>query len=294
MVGAGISDRLGALGADPTLPALTSKTAAAAWLGEKYQSVIDDFDRDWHKQNGPKWRERYDYVMQSKKTLSELAEKPTATLTDEELWEKACLTEEFVDAPDARALFGELQGRQPEHPATAFALGRLSFNVDDEDVLRQMKIALRRSDLTIDACQYAYSFLERHDRLDEAQWWIDRADEQTEVDRAAAAERQELTNSDEVVSIELSEEQIAYIVEKLKLSGKVKQAWLAQKKLQHYPDSPALAIAVKLKGMSFSEDSGVKAIQEHLDLNCDYFILPKSGQHKKLAKKVMRAGQQII
>lgn len=84
------------------------------------------------------------------------------------------------------------------------------------------------------------------------------------------------------------------LVKLLRSSGKVKRAWLAQKQLKHYPEHPALAIAVVPKGFYVSDESCAEAITEFLNLDCAFFVVLKRGDYKKLAKRIIREGHRIL
>ncbi len=289
-----LGDRLKALGAEARLPEASEHSAAAAWFGERYDEMLADFDRDWFEANAPQWRQRYDYATTSKETLRELADRDPDGLSDDELWQAAQLTEEFGASEKAEPLYRRFQARYPDNPAAAFALGRLAYDSDDDELLTQMKIAVEQPEFAIDACQIAYSFLERAGRLDEAEWWMDKARQRAAIDRADEEERSRLAVEDDIVPIELPEEAIALLVEQLSASGRVKQAWVAQKQLTHYKHVPALAIAVTTTGISFTEESVRNEIEKHVDLNCTWFVVPKTGDYKELARKIARVGQKII
>ena len=110
----------------------------------------------------------------------------------------------------------------------------------------------------------------------------------------AELERQQLTVDDELMAYDASDELRAYLIEKLMASGKVKKAWLAQKVVRHYPESPALAIAVIDKGFHFSHESAAEKIIAQMDLNCAFYIVLKRSEQKKLAKKIIAINDQLI
>ncbi len=289
-----IADRLTALDLSPRVPEVGDQSAANAWLGEKFDKVVADFDVEWAAQQADNWRNRYEYVQESKKSLQTLVEKEIADLSDDELWQRATLTEEFDQPDNAMPLFEQLQQRVPDNPAVAFALGRLNFDRDDDETLRQMKIAAQAPEYAVNACKVAYAYLEKRNRTDEAQWWVNTGNQQAEIEFAAHQERSTLHLNDDLDPPSLSQESVDAIKDAVKATGKVKKAWLAQKFVEHYPDEPVLAIAVVGQGFFVSDESCRETISDLIDLNYDFFVVPKMGDHKKLAKKIIANGNRIL
>lgn len=294
-----LQDRIKALKVSSLLtPQPVEITAAQAWFSNQLQNVIEDFDRDWLEYNGSRWKARYDYVCESKKTLTKLNEKETATLNDEALWQKAGLTEQFGQKDEAFALFQAYQSRHPNDPDVAFVLGRMLFNQNDEDCLAQMKKALTEPGLVIEACQYAYYFLANQNRSEEAQWWIQQAQVQIRIDEISKQERASLAVEDMLIKIHTNEAFLSHITKKLKGYKNIKKAWIAKKQVQYYTEVPALAIAIVFKGFFLSYEQLANKIAEDLvqdpALNCSLFIVPKGGDYKKLARRIIQVGDKII
>ncbi|MGI9295396.1 MAG: M48 family metallopeptidase [Pseudomonadales bacterium] len=287
-----LRDRLAALGASEALPGVTDVTAAEAWLGDKYQNVIHDFDSDWLAGNADPWKNRYEYVTASQQRLTDLRVQDAETMDDNSLWERANLEEEFGSKDKAMAAYHAYQARYPDSPAAAFCLGRYAFDQEDDAVLVHMKKAMAAPNLVIEACQYAYHYLLKTDRATEAEWWKEQANRQIERDEEAEWERQQLTVDDAILAYEASDEVRVHIVDTLKATGKVKKAWLAQKKVKHYPEQPALAIAITAKG--FSDDAVVAQVSEQLNLDCTFYVVPRSGDFKKLAKKIIAIDDALM
>lgn len=257
-----LKDRAAALKVTPKTPAAVTQTAAALWLGDRLQQVIADFDSDWLQANGENWRNRYQYVADGKNTLAELAQKEISDLSDDELWHKATLSEEFI-GDDAAC---------PDH----------------------MKTALDKPQLALDACRYAYRFLEEHEPMQDTAWWEDRYNEHSRVLEESQQERAQLKVGEPLAKAALSAEALADIANSLKANKNVKRVWLAQKQLKHYPEYPALAFAVQVKGFVMDSEKRAMEIIQSLNLDCDFFAISKSGNFKKLAKQIIKAGERIV
>lgn len=289
-----LSERLAALEVEPRLVEASGESAAQVWFADKFNHVVDEFDAIWTAERGPNWRARYDYVQESKATLEEFRDKSVDELSDDELWHKANLNYEFVSGDEARPLFEALQQRLPENGATALALAQLTPEENVDAMLEQLRIAVKDGYQVVQAAQMACFYLDKNDRGDEMQWWIDAANQQQALSQAAEQERQMITDDDEIVPVELSEEFLEMLREQLKATGRVKHAWVAQKKLEHYPESQALVIAVKEKGFYATEQSAMEAIVKELSFEFDMFLLPMIGSFKKMAKKTRKVGTELF
>ncbi|MCK4586297.1 MAG: M48 family metalloprotease, partial [Gammaproteobacteria bacterium] len=78
-----LKDRVDAIGSDPVIPKAGQITAAQSWLGSQYKKVMADFDQDWLSVNEEDWKNRYQYVSESKAKLEELEQKDVEQLSDE-------------------------------------------------------------------------------------------------------------------------------------------------------------------------------------------------------------------
>ncbi|MCX4026074.1 M48 family metalloprotease [Endozoicomonas sp. SM1973] len=289
-----LSDRIKSLKTEPTVPAPINKTAAEVWFGNQFKRVINEFDKDWlqHQQNN--WQQRYQYVAESKVKLVELEQQATELLSNEALWQKACLTEEFADEQVAYSLFQAYQQRCPEDPDVAFVLGRMLFTKENESCLEHFKKSLENRRLVIDACKYAYAFLSRQERLKEAEWWREQAEQQMQYDENSYQERSYLHPSDSITPASVDKDLKSQLLEQLDNCSNIKKAWLAQKQVNHYPEVPVLILVIQFKGWNFSYEKLVEKIERDIEVPCSLFILAKSGDHKDLAKKIVKKADQVI
>ncbi len=289
-----LSDRLAALGTDFSLPEPNVRTAAEQWLGLSYERIIKEFDKDWFRSNRRKWEERYQYVIESKSRLEELGKTNNDLLDDDGLWEKAVLEEEFGEQNLAISAYRTYQKRYPENTVVAYTLGRLAFDDDNDNLLLQMKKAIKQDDLIIDACQYAYHFLINRDREADAGWWKEMAEKKIETDRLAEEERAYLSDEDDIVSYNPSRELQDYLAGVLQASSDVKKAWIAQKSVAFYPEKPAITIAIEGKSFFADLDMAAAKISEQIDLNTTFYVVAKKGDHESVAKEIISVGKRLV
>ena len=158
-----LKDRLSALGMKAEVPAIVTDSAALIWLGELYEKVIEDFDKQWLSEFSDSWEERFNYVKEARQRLAKLEAKDKFELTEEELWDIATLNEEFNSANVALPLYRVFQSRYPENTRAAFAIGRLLYDQDDVACLEQFEKAVSDPYIALDVCEYAYYFCLSHE-----------------------------------------------------------------------------------------------------------------------------------
>lgn len=289
-----LKDRLAALGVPPVVPPQPEQSAARAWLGTRFDAVIADFDRDWYMSNSEKWHARHQYVVEGRQKLSAFEACDWQSLADAELWQFGVLTEEFRSPSKALPLFEAYRMRNPQDLDVTFVLGRILHGNGDAACLDYFKQALGNPALAMDACRYAWHFLNERERHDEAVFWDDAAQRIATENEAARRERAQLMPGDALAKAGLTEAALTELVAQLKRSRHVGRAWIARKVVQHRPDVPVFAIAFTAKGMHLSADSVIKKVASEISFEHDLFLVPKIADYKKLAKHIIKHGEQIV
>ena len=289
-------DRLSALNVEPSLSLEHGQSAAEVWLAGQFDQVLADFDKQWWQDIEERWKNRFEYVQDSNKTLTGLESKAGAELSDEELWQMARLIEEFKSGEQALPYYRQYQQRYPEDGYAAFAIGRLAYEKKDGETPKQMELAFAERQLTDEACRYAYYYLTDAGEEAEAEKWRQRLIEFQDKEAAADAERRRLEPEDEIENFEIAEDFLEHVRQALQGHEKVKQAWICRKKVQHYPEDVALVIGFQPKTFtwSFSETSLTQSVIEALNLRGDYFVVQTNGDLKKLGKKIRKIGQPLL
>jgi Zn-dependent protease with chaperone function len=289
-----LKDRVEALAAKPQIPSYSEENAASAWLGERNREVMAEFDRQWLDENGESWSERYEYVKQSNNRLNEYAEKNSAALSDQELWDLASLTNEFRSAKASLPFFRAYQERHPEDPDPAYFIGHILLAQGDDSGLKQLRLACNNPRLIEQATYSGYNYLKEKGEDEAAEAWWQASSEQNAHYVAARQERESFSTKDSVIPAKIEEDKLQQLIEQLRNSKKVGKAWLAQKQVAQFPDSPVYILAFKPKGISFSTDNLQQKVANALDIGEDLFVVCKRGNNSKLAGKVIKAGQRIL
>jgi len=288
-----LKDRLAALNISASLPATSGDTAAKQWLGDQYESVISEFDADWFETNEEPWRNRFEYVQSSNAKLVELRQADPTIISNEDLWEFARLEGEFGEASQAMKALAQYRERRPEDHQATYLLACHKMNDKDDDCLDLFEEVLDDPELAYNACSHAYQYLHETNRQDQAERWRAKAESANTVLEEAQAERDKLAPGEALEKANFNHENVQAVVAKLKRSGLIKKAWIAQKIVKHYPETPAIAVAVIGKGFSLSAKSLQTTLAEEFEKH-DLWIIPKSGDYKPLAKSIIKIGDRVV
>lgn len=287
-----LRDRLAALGVEAVVDKPVSANAATAWFGDRYDAVIADFDQEWKEHNAEHWRSRYLHVQQSKQQLADLEQQPPESLSDEDLWAFASLSHEFGSRESATAALRLFQERHPDDAQCAYHLGLHLCDKQDADCLAEFEKALANPAVACEAAWSAYDFATRTKDERAAAFWLEKAEEAGKQRQEAYREREHLSPRDRLVEPDLNDEALKRTLEQLRASKHVGKIWVARKITKYRQDIPAYAIAVTFKGMALTEDSALKKIGETID-PFDGWIVPKTGDFKPLAKRVIKHGKRV-
>jgi Zn-dependent protease with chaperone function len=289
-----LKDRIKGLGASMHVPVLPKTSAAEIWLGEQNSRIMEHFDREWLNENQEEWNKRHAYVQNAKSKLQSFSQMPLTELSHKELWEYATWSREFASDNAALLLFRAFQERYPEDPGAAFFIGSILLSQGDSEGLEQLRQAREGADYIEQAARAGYSFLKDLGRDNEAETWWQESLQKNEIFIAAYDERNNITIDDSVVSPKISDELLEQLLAGLKEHKKVGKAWLAEKVVENFPDDPVYIVAFSLKGFTLSASGVQKKVAEALQVNGNVFIVCKSGEAKKIARKVIKSGRRIL
>ena len=288
-----LRDRLRNLGEPPPEVTAPNVNAADAWLGERGRQVMLDFDNQWLESNSHAWRERFEYVANAREQLQKLEGSNPAELSDDDLWNYACWSREFVSDDQALPLFRAFMERNPEATGCAYYLGCILLNQGDSAGLEPLALARTNPDLLGDCARIGYHFLLDHGSEAEADAWWQASLNQQEIFVNAGLERESVGPKDTLVHPEISPELLNQLVTNLKSLRGVGKVWLAQKPVQYLPEDPVYILAFKARGLFFSYNKLQARVAEQLVVDGNFFVVCRSGDTKSLAKKVIKKGRRI-
>ncbi|MCO7226721.1 M48 family metallopeptidase [Pleionea sp. CnH1-48] len=288
-----LKDRLRALGDLSVVPKPLDKSAAHCLLDAHLDVLINDFDNLWKQHNLPLWQEHYKETQEEKRRFSELKAKAEASLTQDEQWELAYFTDKFASPDEAFVLFDRYNQNFPSDLKGDFIVGRMKLERKDDSGLAKLEKACESDDFVRSACEIAYTFLIELERTDEANEWLAKLRRQDEIDLLAEKERRELLPTDQIVALNLDKQLVTHIANQLLTVDKVKEIYLAQKVVKHYPSNPVIVFAIKTTGMFTDDDDVLNAILDSLDTPIPVFGISKK-EHSQLFKSVSEVGTQIL
>jgi Zn-dependent protease with chaperone function len=289
-----LKDRLHAINSLPTLPEGVKESAAKLWLNDKLPEIIKYFDEEWLQQNAVRWRERFDYVQQGREKLNKLRAKAIDELNGEEFWQLAVLTEEFETDTDCLPIYEGYKARYPDDLNVDFAIARILLNRENETGVELMKsIMAQQQNLRFNACEWlAYFYCKRKDKV-LADYWQQQAKVQRDIDTDAQLEREDISSLDELSIPEADSHFYGRIRDAIQPIGEVKHAWMAEKKMRHYPEAKTYILVFE-KAMFSNESIVSELIISKLKIDCVCFVILKGGVKKAIAKKAIKNGVQLF
>jgi Zn-dependent protease with chaperone function len=289
-----LSDRLKSIGYVAEIPHDVDISAAKELLADNYSQVLKDLDEQWLTEHKDNWKSRYAYVQESRNKLRELKGKPFEDMPEGEHWDFCCLTDEFISNDESISLIQEFQKKYPESPNAAYVIGRKLFEEEKGECIQQFEVSVKEPSLVIESCQMAYQFLQNINEEEQAENWKRLAEDQIQKNEAADQEREELSPNDKIHKSLIDEDMKNQIITDLMANETVKSAWLAEKEVKYYKETPMLAIAVKVKGMHMSENTAMQSVHTQMDIDATYIIVPHLADYKPLCKKIMKEGERLF
>ncbi|HYG68032.1 MAG TPA: M48 family metallopeptidase, partial [Anaeromyxobacteraceae bacterium] len=263
-----LAERLEALGQPPRVPPAPIRSAASVFLGPCASRVQAELETRWRADVGEAWTRAHE---DGQRDLARLAELETsagaAPLAADEACERVAIVERIRGATEALPFAMESAARHPDHPLARFQLGRLLLGRQDAAGLPHLEHAMSLdADATLPAARLIAGYYLSEGRTADAAPWIERARSIEAVQEAADAERAEVSATDAVEPHELEQENVERFAAPLRGHPRVKKAWLARKKLAHFPDQARVyVVGVKLKGTWYRlerSDTRAKLAQE--------------------------------
>ena len=272
------------------------ESAAAHFLGEQLSRALTErLEEGWASVVSGSWRQRHEEVKAGRKKLAELNEKATAgELKIEEAWERAYWTLEFEGGDAAIPLLREIVEREPRHARASFALGSLLLERGEEEGIAHVERAMEAEpDSAAQGCQMIQAYLRERGREEEAEKYRRRLLRHLDVLQSAGDERAAFRDGEEIAPHEMPAEQVERLRRQLAGLGDVAAAYLARKRLEHFPDKPLYVLGVETKKRwyryrSASADSDLlHRLVTRLEIPGESFVVILDRNFSK-TKKAMR------
>ncbi|HEX6267807.1 MAG TPA: hypothetical protein VFZ81_13045, partial [Burkholderiales bacterium] len=241
-------ERLGALNEKPKLALPEAGAAADRLLGGALERITRAFDERWKDSILPSWQERHQEVQEARRRLAELDAK--AELSVQEAFDRATLTESCGgDADRVLEQFRALHARVPEDPVVLYNLGARLLDRDDEAGMALIESAMRHDETEIRRCCEALrDYCWRKGRKDEAHEWHRRLCERTDLEQAAAKERDEVRLKDKLERHDLDAGALAGMQAELRSIPGLRKAYFVKKRVKHMPERRCYVLGFTVGG----------------------------------------------
>jgi Zn-dependent protease with chaperone function len=242
-----LADRLQAIGIAAQEPAPVNVSAAEALLGAAHEPLRRELDEGWRSRVLSWWVKRHQYASDSRVRLATLDRRALTEplMSEEELWERARLTEEFSCGDQAMGLYQQLLTRNAQHVGGLWRLGQMLLARDDARGIEQVSAAAR-IDPTLEqsACAAVVGFHRRHGREAEAKEYERRSWRTSSDIDEALRERYTVHARDRFLPHGLETATVAELARRLETLG-VAHALLVRKQLKRQPERSVLVLAVR-------------------------------------------------
>jgi Zn-dependent protease with chaperone function len=297
-----LADRLQALGQEAVAPSPAPVSAAEYFFGESLAGLTAEADRKWVNAVSYPWRERNKAAREAERRIAELdAKGPRDVLSDDEIWERAMLTEQFRETEPVMPWYEEILRRHPDHAGAIFVIGRQMLADDQDEGINFIERAMKLDIQTIaPGCQLIYDYLVAHDREEEAADYQSRVSEHAKLFALAAQERSALGPNDRYLPHELSPAVVQDLAKELSLFNQIEEAYLVRKEVKYFSDSPLYALIVQPKRAWYSTEAPevdarlCQEISNKVNLPGDTLIMAASGQGGRLRDLIIPIPDSLI
>lgn len=296
-----LKDRIAALGSKrPRVPEKWSERGSLDLLGSGSALWIDQFDREWCKDNADAWKRHHSRLQRARARVLEL-QANAAKSTVAELVETAQLIKRLNPTSSmSTELYRKALDRDPVHPQALIGKALHMAEVDPERCLQYLERLWShhpayRLWATRMAVQELETPREERDFPEQAlKLWRDR---RREAENTEAEVMQELARGSALESAQphdLTSFELTEVQTELARIQPVRQAWLVRKRIQSLPDRRAYVLLVALtRTEDFAKRQLCMELEQRLELPGMVSVVPsdEAGSKEQLARA---AGQPIF
>jgi Zn-dependent protease with chaperone function len=293
-------DRLTAIGYDFTqvkLPEPEVKTAAEYYLGELLWVCAEALDRQWEETATASWQRLYQKAQYKRHNLATLNEKANrlVPLTVEEMWKRACLTENLHDPQKGLPLFRQVLASSPNHPLSNYQLGKILLEKNDASGIDYLQKALIGDpELVIPCCDLLSDFYQTQGDREWAQFYRKKSQEHYEDWKRSQKERDRFNFNLTLLPHQLPQEEVRQLSEQLASYLEIKKAYLVRQKMKTFPEKPFYLLGITLqivKGVARARKNPEEIIQQietELNFSGSFRVTILQGNNLKLAQAIRK------
>jgi Zn-dependent protease with chaperone function len=308
-----LSDRLGALGLTVDqfvrsgFPTLASRSAAQTLLGAALSEITRDVNRNWQKENAPRWHHNFQQArrvqkqQQRMKSADPEADASIRSTTDrpniDELWKQITLACELHGIAAAEPLIRRLLDQRPAHGPANLTLGRHLLergNAEGETYVRRV-LDQEDSEWIPAACQVLIEHFQKSGQKEQVRETLALISRHESLQQAAHLERSSVTDADRFVDHGLTDSERDGLVATLSQDPQLESAWLVRKVLKHFTNQRLFVLVVRSPvrgwfGASNSEEDRalVTRLKDKITLPGRVLVIAPQGGFRKLARKIMK------
>jgi hypothetical protein len=264
-----LRERLTALGQEPAVPTPPATSAAEAWFGTGLPALAAELDMVWASAREDVWKERHQFLCSQQQRLRALNDRRAAgeTLTSDEAWEQADLTEDHSSPAEALPLFRAMFDDAKHGFEAKFAAGRILAGQDDAAGLALLdEVMANRPSTRAAGLALQQAYHERRGDKAEARRLQAEAFRYADLNDIARAERSIIRATDHFFSHGLADDVLAALCTQLATGpAPVRRAWLLRKHLALFTEIPFYVLVVELKvptGRRPPDSVGVAQLQQ--------------------------------
>lgn len=291
----------------PSLPSSADQSAADVYLGRRADKFIKQFNEEWQANIAEQWKARHQYMQEAQKRIEELTAKDgNEGLSEDELYERACLVADKHGDKESVPYLQELILLHPKHAAANFMLGSILLDEGDESGIAHIKEAMKAEpNAMLVGNERIFMFLQRQGREEEAKPYLEKAENFYEIYAAAEKERQTVSDGDNFEPADLPAEVLKVLQERLSWHEEIASAYIVRKTVKNMPQHPCNVLCLEVKRKTISLRSGVLISgiteQEFLDALVKqvaelgvHFVLIFNSDVKGIERKVKKIPQAQI
>ncbi len=281
-------------------PVVTERTAAEELLGEDLRRIETELSEEWRRLMAGSWTQLHH---QSKTQPNRsAADQSVITVADRLAWESARELAGREGVAAAAPLLRELLRLEPAHNGAAALLGSHLVKEGDargEDLLLGV-IKRNDEDWLAPACEALEDYYRTHGRMDRVAEIRARLDRHEAELRAAQRERSAIAPRDRFIDHALGGEALQELQELLAETPGVAQAWLARKKLEHFPHRALFVLCVASAGPAWPwagatrDQTVAQQLAAKVKLPGQQLVIGARGPFRRTARKIMSHAGALV
>ena len=241
-----LTDRLAAMGVAPFVPDPIATHAADALLGSASEVLQRQMDDHWRAEVKGWWGERHQFVSNARARLATLdQQRDSAPLGENELWERAQLTEDVGSAEAALPAYEDVLSSSPQHVGALLRRGMILLERDDDRGIVSLESARQLDERAEQSACAALAGFHRRRGSDadarpfELRYWA--LEERAEL---ARRERESVRARDTFLEHGLDAAVVQQLAEELARAGGLRSALLVRKQVIHDPGNDLYVLAL--------------------------------------------------